>query len=161
MGDDEDGPSRALVSLLLPLCSDAWVQCDHCELWRRVPKLVSERLGDDEQWYVITFRIPKATHPTNPNRVISPSHTADTVPGDVPTAVPHRSLFVPERPDRFSRDQITTTTTLDLWSINPQGTTTTTWDVSRSQNIVPTVFLRLPIKPINHRLINPFPSPNM
>ena len=51
MGDDEDGPSRALVALLQPLCSDAWVQCDHCELWRRVPKEVSERLGDDEQWY--------------------------------------------------------------------------------------------------------------
>ena len=51
MGDDEDGPSRALVALLQPLCSDAWVQCDHCELWRRVPKDVSERLGDDEQWY--------------------------------------------------------------------------------------------------------------
>ena len=50
MGDDEDGPSRALVALLQPLCSDAWVQCDHCELWRRVPKEVSERLGDDEQW---------------------------------------------------------------------------------------------------------------
>ena len=52
MGDDEDGPSRALVALLQPLCSDAWVQCDHCELWRRVPKEVSERLGDDEQWCV-------------------------------------------------------------------------------------------------------------
>ena len=51
MGEDEDGPSRALVALLQPLCSDAWVQCDHCELWRRVPKEVSERLGDDEQWY--------------------------------------------------------------------------------------------------------------
>ena len=38
MGDDEDGPSRALVALLQPLCSVAWVQCDHCELWRRVPK---------------------------------------------------------------------------------------------------------------------------
>lgn len=43
-------PSSALQALLTPLCSDAWVQCDSCELWRRVPKHVSERLGDDEQW---------------------------------------------------------------------------------------------------------------
>ena len=50
--DDGDGPSAALLALLNPLCSDAWVQCDSCEMWRRVPKEVSERLGEDEQWCV-------------------------------------------------------------------------------------------------------------
>ena len=50
--DDGDGPSAALLALLNPLCSDAWVQCDSCEKWRRVPKEVSERLGEDEQWCV-------------------------------------------------------------------------------------------------------------
>jgi hypothetical protein len=48
--DKMPSPSPALQALLSPLCSDAWVQCDSCELWRRVPKDVSERLGDDEQW---------------------------------------------------------------------------------------------------------------
>jgi histone-lysine N-methyltransferase SETD2 len=45
-------PSPALTKLLSPLCSDAWVECDSCQIWRRVPKNVSDRLGDDEQWCV-------------------------------------------------------------------------------------------------------------
>ena len=57
---DEDGPSRALMSLLRPLCSDAWVQCDSCALWRRVPKEVSERLGDDDQWCARELAIARA-----------------------------------------------------------------------------------------------------
>uniref|UniRef100_A0A7S0SAI4 Histone-lysine N-methyltransferase n=1 Tax=Mantoniella antarctica TaxID=81844 RepID=A0A7S0SAI4_9CHLO len=44
-------PSPALTKLLSPLCSDAWVECDSCQIWRRVPKNVSDRLGDDEQWF--------------------------------------------------------------------------------------------------------------
>lgn len=61
---DEDGPSRALMSLLRPLCSDAWVQCDSCALWRRVPKEVSERLGDDDQWCARELAIARARAPS-------------------------------------------------------------------------------------------------
>lgn len=35
-----------------PLTTDAWVQCDACALWRRVPASVAERLGVDERaWF--------------------------------------------------------------------------------------------------------------
>ena len=42
--------SDALRALLSPLTSDQWVQCDSCEIWRRVPKRIADALGDDEQW---------------------------------------------------------------------------------------------------------------
>ena len=52
MGDDEDGPSRALVALLQPLCSDAWVQCDHCLKWRRLPDTQEYEAGAlPDQWF--------------------------------------------------------------------------------------------------------------
>lgn len=44
--------SPALQALLEPLTTDTWVQCDSCEVWRRVPDYVSERLGDNDQWCV-------------------------------------------------------------------------------------------------------------
>lgn len=44
--------SPALQALLEPLTTDTWVQCDSCEVWRRVPNYVSERLGDNDQWCV-------------------------------------------------------------------------------------------------------------
>jgi len=35
-----------------PLTTDAWVQCDACSLWRRVPASVAERMGVDERaWF--------------------------------------------------------------------------------------------------------------
>ncbi|EEH52680.1 uncharacterized protein MICPUCDRAFT_42869 [Micromonas pusilla CCMP1545] len=43
--------SDALRALLSPLTSDQWVQCDSCEIWRRVPKRIADALGDDEQWF--------------------------------------------------------------------------------------------------------------
>ena len=47
------GYSKILTAMLSarPLTTDAWVQCDGCKLWRRVPRHVSERLGDNEQWF--------------------------------------------------------------------------------------------------------------
>ena len=103
MGDDEDGPSRALVALLQPLCSDAWVQCDHCELWRRVPKEVSERLGDDEQWCAPLSRSEHfASFPPTRSDVFAPS---DARPARGPTVArllsfPGPVSFGPDRRDR-------------------------------------------------------------
>ena len=34
-----------------PLTTDAWVQCDSCQVWRRVPQLVAERLGENHAWF--------------------------------------------------------------------------------------------------------------
>lgn len=34
-----------------PLTTDAWVQCDGCKVWRRVPAVVAERLGDNAAWF--------------------------------------------------------------------------------------------------------------
>ena len=48
-----NGRSAALEALLAttPLTTDAWVQCDSCATWRRVPAIVAERLGDDRAWF--------------------------------------------------------------------------------------------------------------
>ena len=34
----------------LSLQSHAWVQCDNCSKWRRVPKSVADALDDDTPW---------------------------------------------------------------------------------------------------------------
>ena len=46
-------PSDALTRLLeeTPLTTDAWVQCDSCETWRRVPRVVADRLGENTAWF--------------------------------------------------------------------------------------------------------------
>jgi len=46
-------PSDALTRLLgeTPLTTDAWVQCDSCETWRRVPRVVADRLGEHTAWF--------------------------------------------------------------------------------------------------------------
>ena len=46
-------PSDALAALLreTPLTTDAWVQCDSCETWRRVPRVVADRLGENTAWF--------------------------------------------------------------------------------------------------------------
>ena len=46
-------PSDALNALLraTPLTTDAWVQCDSCEKWRRVPRVVADRLGENTAWF--------------------------------------------------------------------------------------------------------------
>jgi len=33
------------------LTTDAWVQCDSCQVWRRVPSFVAQKLGEHEQWF--------------------------------------------------------------------------------------------------------------
>jgi hypothetical protein len=47
------GYSERLQNLLSsdPLTTDAWVQCDSCQVWRRVPFMVAERLGDNQAWF--------------------------------------------------------------------------------------------------------------
>ena len=49
----EDGYSQTLRDLLAqtPLTTDAWVQCDSCQVWRRVPNFVALKLGEHEQWF--------------------------------------------------------------------------------------------------------------
>ncbi|CAL6409456.1 unnamed protein product [Bathycoccus prasinos] len=49
----EDGYSQTLKDLLAqtPLTTDAWVQCDSCQVWRRVPNFVALKLGEHEQWF--------------------------------------------------------------------------------------------------------------
>jgi histone-lysine N-methyltransferase SETD2 len=50
---DDMAPSDALTRLLeeTPLTTDAWVQCDSCETWRRVPRVVADRLGENTAWF--------------------------------------------------------------------------------------------------------------
>ena len=49
----EDGYSQTLKDLLsqTPLTTDAWAQCDSCQVWRRVPNFVALKLGEHEQWF--------------------------------------------------------------------------------------------------------------
>ena len=51
-----DGGARVLsnaegLARAKPLTTDAWVQCDACQVWRRVPNFVATKLGEHEQWF--------------------------------------------------------------------------------------------------------------
>ena len=50
---EERAYSQTLRDLLAqkPLTTDAWVQCDACQVWRRVPNFVATKLGEHEQWF--------------------------------------------------------------------------------------------------------------
>ena len=50
---EERAYSQTLRDLLAqkPLTTDAWVQCDACQVWRRVPNFVATKLGEHEHGF--------------------------------------------------------------------------------------------------------------
>ena len=90
--------SDALRALLSPLTSDQWVQCDSCEIWRRVPKRIADALGDDEQWcarLVSSRRVAPARSSPSRSRSTDSMIRTPRPPSLRPSA---RSTPVPTRP---------------------------------------------------------------
>ena len=93
--------SDALRALMSPLTSDQWVQCDYCEIWRRVPKRIADALGDDEQWcarLVSSRRVAPAR--SSPSRSRSTDSMIDSnAPSSLPPSLralytgPHTTAF--------------------------------------------------------------------